>query len=128
MSEQAVEAQIVAVDDERIRAVLSRDRGALERVLSDALVYVHSNGVEDDKGRYLDRVASGHYDYRAFVQRRRSFRIAGDFVFMNGENAVDIVRDGAIQHLAGRYTIAWRREGGVWRLYSFHAAPIPRQD
>jgi len=127
MNTNAIETEIVAVDEARIQAVLARDRLGLERVLCEELVYTHSNGSEEDKPTYVDRVVSGRYDYKSFVQKRRSFRFAGDFAFMNGENEVDIVRDGRLQQLAGRYTMVWRREAGSWRLFSFHAAPIPRR-
>jgi ketosteroid isomerase-like protein len=117
---------VIAADEERIRAVLARDRQGLERILCDELVYTHSSGSEEDKATYIERVASGTYDYRSFVQKRREFRTAGEFVFMHGDNEVDIVRGGQLHLLAGRYQMAWRREPGGWRLFSFTAAPILR--
>ena len=126
MDTAVIAAEVIAADEERIRAVLGRDRGGLERVLCEDLVYTHSNGSEEDQRTYIERVVTGQYDYKAFVQKRREFRFAGEFVFMHGDNEVDIVRDGNPQALAGRYTMAWRREATGWRLFTFHAAPIPR--
>jgi ketosteroid isomerase-like protein len=120
-------SQVIAVDEERIRAVLGKDRAGLDRILCDDLVYTHSSGSEENKPVYIERVMSGVYDYRSFVQKRRDFRFAAEFIFMNGENEVDILRDGKLHELAGRYAMVWRRESGAWRLFSFTAAPIPRK-
>lgn len=126
MDKQKMMSQVIAADEDRIRAVLTRDRAALERILCEELVYTHSSGSEEDKSVYIERVVSGVYDYRTFVQKRRSFRFAGEFAFMNGENEVDIVREGKLHELAGRYAMVWRRESDTWRLFSFTAAPIAR--
>ena len=117
---------VINADHERIRAVLARDRVALDLILCDELVYTHSSGSEEDKATYIERVVSGVYDYRSFQQIRRVFRIAQEFVFMHGDNEVDIVRNGELQLLAGRYMMVWRREGEDWRLFSFTAAPVAR--
>jgi hypothetical protein len=117
---------VITADHERIRAVLARDRVALDLILCDELVYTHSSGSEEDKATYIERVVSGAYDYRSFQQIRRVFRIAQEFVFMHGDNEVDIVRNGELQLLAGRYMMVWRREGEDWRLFSFTAAPVAR--
>jgi ketosteroid isomerase-like protein len=119
-------AALWEADDERVAAVLARDRVRLDAILCDDLVYTHSSGSEESKLEYIERVVSGRYDYRAFEQLRRSLRLAGEFAFMNGENKVDIVRDGAMHHLSGRYQMVWRWQDARWRLHSFCAAPIPR--
>lgn len=127
MSDSDIKDAILLADAERIRAVLKRDRNGLEKMLCDDIVYTHSSGSEESKDDYIDKVVSGSYDYKAFDQLRMNFRVVEPFVFVNGENNVDIVRGGALNLLSGRYQMTWKREDGRWKLFSFCAAPIPRQ-
>jgi ketosteroid isomerase-like protein len=123
---EALSSQIVVADQARIAALLSRDRRALEDILSDQLIYVHSSGREETKQLYVDRVAKGEYDYRSFVITRRDLRVLNDLVFDNGDSEVDIVVNGQLREIAGRYLMIWKKEDGRWQLFRFHSAPIPR--
>lgn len=120
------EQAILAADKARIAAVLGRNRAGLEAVMSDDLVYVHSSGPQEDKATYIDRIVSGHYQYKSFDIVSRSMHLIDGLVFDNGDNKVDIVRSGDLHKLAGRFLMVWRQEQGKWRLLRFHAAPIPR--
>ncbi|MDN5005488.1 nuclear transport factor 2 family protein [Bradyrhizobium sp. GCM10027634] len=123
---EAVSNQIVSADQARIAALLNRDRQALQDIISDQLIYVHSSGREETKELYVERVAKGEYDYRSFVITRRDLRVLNDFVFDNGDSEIDIVVNGQLREIAGRYLMVWKREDGRWRLFRFHSAPIPR--
>lgn len=118
--------QIAVADRVRIAALLGRERKALDEILSDQLVYVHSSGREETKELYIDRVAKGEYDYRSFVITRRDLHVLNDMVFDNGDSEIDIVVNGNLREIAGRYLMVWKKEQGRWRLFRFHSAPIPR--
>jgi ketosteroid isomerase-like protein len=122
----ALSNEIAAVDKARIAALLSRDRKALEEILSDQLIYVHSSGREETKELYVDRVVKAEYDYRSFVITRRDLHLLNEVVFDNGDSEIDIVVNGNFREIAGRYLMVWRKEDGRWRLFRFHSAPIPR--
>jgi ketosteroid isomerase-like protein len=124
--EEGLFNQIVAADRARVDALLGGDRQALGDILSDQLIYVHSSGREETKEVYVDRVAKREYDYRSFVITRRDLRALNDLVFDNGDSEVDIVVNGQLRQIAGRYLMVWKREAGRWRLFRFHSAPIPR--
>ena len=47
-------AHIAHLDRERVAALLAKDTPALNRLLDDELVYVHSTGVADSKQSYLE--------------------------------------------------------------------------
>ena len=123
---EAISNQIVVADEARIAALISRDRQALEGIMSDQLIYVHSSGRAETKELYIDRVAKGEYDYRSFVITRRDLHVLNDLVFDNGDSEIDIVINGQLREIAGRYLMVWKKEDGWWRLFRFHSAPIPR--
>jgi hypothetical protein len=58
-----VAKQISALEARRYRAMTDADIAALEELLAADLVYTHSNATSDSKQSYLDKVASGHFDY-----------------------------------------------------------------
>ena len=50
-------------EEQRRQAMLGGDIAALEALLSDGLVYVHSTGGRDTKTTYLNKLASGSLKY-----------------------------------------------------------------
>jgi hypothetical protein len=61
MQDRTVVAEIKALEDRRYDAMLGNDLATLDRLLSEQLVYTHSNGQRDTKNAYLKRVESGHF-------------------------------------------------------------------
>lgn len=125
---QELRSQIMAADEARIAALVSGDRQALENLLSDELIYVHSSGREEAKGLYIDLVTQRHYDYRSFVTVRRTLSAIDGLVFDNGDAEIDIVVNGNLRQIASRYLMVWKEENGLWKLFRFHASPIQRAE
>ena len=126
VTELALHNQIVVADEARVAALLARDKVALDSVLSDDLVYVHSSGSEESKALYIERVTQGHYTYRSFVTVRRALVASDGLVFDNGDAEIDVVVSGSLRQVAGRYLMVWKKESGLWKLFRFHSSPIPR--
>ncbi|QQX86621.1 nuclear transport factor 2 family protein [Cupriavidus necator] len=124
---EALRSQISVADEQRVVALISGDRTALEGILSDELVYVHSSGREETKELYINRILEGMYDYRSFVTTRRELRVQGDLVLDNGDADIDIVVNGTMREIASRFLMVWRNEEGNWRLFRFHGVSIARE-
>lgn len=73
MSQKQVEASLLALDDRRIRALLSADAPALRQMVHPNLVYTHSTGRQDSFGSYIDAVETGRTTYKAI--RRSATRV-----------------------------------------------------
>ena len=58
-----------ALEDARIDAMCSQDAEALESLLSDSMVYVHSTGMVDTKESFLGHVRNGPIQYRSIERR-----------------------------------------------------------
>ena len=52
-------SDIERLEDERYDAMLSKNVTALDRLLHEDLLYVHSSGVADSKGSYLAGLRDG---------------------------------------------------------------------
>jgi Domain of unknown function (DUF4440) len=81
MQDRTVVAEIKALEDRRYDAMLGNDLATLDRLLSEQLVYTHSNGQRDTKDAYLKRVESGHFKYFAISRPEEEIRAFGDMVW-----------------------------------------------
>lgn len=50
--------EILALEDQRYRAMVDGDLATLERLLADGLVYTHSSSAVDGKASYLESLRS----------------------------------------------------------------------
>ena len=63
-------AGIAAAEQALYRAMIAQDFAALDAILADDAVYIHSTAVAESKQGYLDGVRDGLYQVRLDRQRR----------------------------------------------------------
>ena len=110
-------SEIEKLDQEWIKAVLSKDLAALDRMLAPDLVYAHASGVVDTKSTYLEKLRSGRQVYKSMEQRKVSVRRHGSatavthsWMRVTGVNAQGPFDDKVMMlHV-------WVTSGGSWRL------------
>jgi ketosteroid isomerase-like protein len=126
MTTQTITAALNALDDRRVAATIAKDRDALRTLLADDLRYVHSSGTDEDAPTYLERVCTGHYDYRAITPLRREWRLLGDDVALcNGQVAIEVVARGTPKSIRASYLQVWRRTADGWRMAAWQSTPMP---
>lgn len=124
-ADAAVIAQIEATDAQRVRATLGKDRAALEQLIGDDLLYVHSSGVPEHKSLYLERVTNGHYDYKGLDYSRREFRVLGDTVLVDGDLNISLLLKGTPRAIVSRFLQVWTRRDGRWQMVSWQSTLMP---
>lgn len=112
-----------ALEDERFAATVAQDFAALDRLIDDRLVYVHSSGVADGKTTFLDKQKGGSLRYRAFDVVRREFRRFGDVVISTGELRVKVTADGKNAKVRLLYTCVYPSASDL-RLVSWHSTRL----
>lgn len=100
-----------------IEAVCARDLAALEGLLDDEVVYIHSTGQADDRASYLEYVRSGP----AFVALEFSgppARVTGEVATFTGDLRLTLRRTPSDEPIGlDVHAIqVWRRIAGRWRL------------
>ncbi|WP_187272254.1 nuclear transport factor 2 family protein [Zeimonas arvi] len=125
MSDQTIIADIEALDARRVAATLERDFAALDALIGDDLVYVHSSAAVEDRALYLERLRNGHYVYRGLTGLKRDHRVLGDVVLVNGEVRIDVEVQGKAKQVNARYLQVWARRPGGWQMVSWQSTPIP---
>jgi NADPH:quinone reductase-like Zn-dependent oxidoreductase/ketosteroid isomerase-like protein len=98
-------------------ALLARDTAALEGLVTDDLVYVHSTGRTDDGASYLDFVRSGP-KFLAVEMLGAAPRLSGDTAVVTGRLRLVLERGPAETPFERDLfaTQVWRRIAGAWRL------------
>jgi ketosteroid isomerase-like protein len=115
-----------ALEQRRHQAMLDADIAALDALLSERLVYTHSNASVDSKTSYLDKVRSKFFDYQEIVTEEEKIVIAGDVVFVFGRMVARVLTDTTVERRLNNRTLgAWAKEGGEWRFVAFQPTPIP---
>lgn len=117
--------EIERVDADRIRATLGKDRAALERIVADDLLYVHTSATQEDKRLYLDRVTGNYYNYQSLEYVKRAFRVLGEMVLVNGDIRINVIVNGVTRALLSRYLQVWAHRDGRWQMVSWQSTLVP---
>ena len=128
MSDIGIDATLLALEDERCRAIVAQDFERVGALLSPRLVHTHTRGNTDDRESYLNYAR--HVVEILDLQREglRVLPIGDDAAVMHGKQ-VNRARlrakpDGEVR-VEAMVTQVWAREDdGQWRMVAFHATPL----
>lgn len=118
-------AQIEKLDAERTRAAIAKDAATLSRLIGDDLRYIHSSATDENKALYIERVTTGHYDYKKLETVKRDFRVIGDTVLVNGDIRIELLLKGAPKSILSRYLQVWAKRGDSWQMVAWQSTPVP---
>lgn len=109
--------EIAAFERARQAALVSGDVGALNAVLHDDLLHIHSSGMVHTKSEFIAHVGR----MGGFVSIERGaleIRQTGDAVILTGptKNTVRRLETGEVATLDGFGTVVAVRDGGAWRV------------
>jgi hypothetical protein len=110
-------ADLLRTESERCRAIGAADYAALDALLDDELVYVHSTGVAEGKAAYIQTSIGGT---RRTVERHGlDIRVFGDVGVVTGGYVVRVdpeCPDGEGRVIEASGLQVWLRRDGRWRL------------
>ncbi len=119
-------AAVEGMEKQWVQAVLKKDLGALDRLLSADLLYGHASNVLDTKASYIAKLKSGAQVYRTLEQRKLQVKMHGStavthsWVHVTGVNAEGQFDDKIMMlHV-------WVREGGGWKLAGHQTARVDK--
>jgi ketosteroid isomerase-like protein len=117
-------AEITRLEDQRYAAMLGKDTSALERLLHDDLVYMHSSGVADTKTSYIDGLRDGVWDYSRIDRDDQTIRIAGPLALVFNRVSISIAIRGVRKELSNRTLAVWSKDTGAWQLIVLQSTAI----
>ena len=120
-AQSAVDA-VKAAEAKRFDVTVKGDYKALDDLLADDLVYVHSNGKMDDEKAYLEGLTSGRSKYKKIESVEMKARQVGEIVLIDGRANVTVETNGQSNDLVLTYLDVWAKRGGKWQMVSWHSA------
>jgi ketosteroid isomerase-like protein len=112
------------LDDERSRAMTTADTAALERLMSDDIVYTHSSGRLDSKQSFIASIASGTVKYRRIDRKNVAATLRENFAILTGAAEIDVETGGKVLHLNLRFSNGWERTATGWQQIVWQSTPI----
>ncbi len=110
------EDEVLAAEKRWAAAVIARDFPALEKILSDELIYAHSTGAIETKSEYLGKLRAGTQKYdviehhKSIVKTHADAAVAHSIVTMKGNSAGEPFDNKLMMiHM-------WVQGPGGWRL------------
>ncbi len=120
-----MEAEVLQADDRRFEAMRKEDWPALEAVLADDLVYVHSTARVESKAEHAGNLEAGKPHYRGIAPRDRKVRVLGDVGLVNGVSEMHVENAGKEQRFTIRYLAVYAKSGGRWRMTAWQSTKVP---
>jgi ketosteroid isomerase-like protein len=118
--------EIAAAEQSLYRAMIAQDFEALDAILADDVVYIHSTAVAETKDGYLAGVRNGLYEYGSIESDDVTVRCLGDVAVQTGRSLMSVgVRDQPKEPVNLLVTLVWKREPQGWSLWQRHATRIP---
>ncbi len=107
---------IKAADKAWAVATVKADDSALNKLLADDLIYIHSTGDQDNKKTFIENQHNGVRKYLKIDHETMDVRVYGNSAVLTGtvqlETEMKGVKGGA--HL--RIIHVWVKQGGSWKL------------
>lgn len=124
---KAIGDELLSLEAERQRALVHEDHEQLEVLFDDDLLYVHTMGLVQDKGQYLD-YARNAVRYLAVDRGELTVRVFADgLALMSGVQCNLLQKRGGGEPVRaeGFATQLWVKREKGWRIASFHGTRAP---
>jgi hypothetical protein len=119
-------AKIIALEEERCQAELDNDSAALERLLDDDLLHVHTGGTVDGKAALI--AARKAVKFRTMKRKNLKVKVSGDIAIMTGGIFFEVLRPGTDQVFATEafVTQVLARVGDGWRFVLYQGTALKK--
>ncbi len=123
-SAQTPEKDIRTLEMKRFEMMIRKDVKGLSEIIGEDLVYVHSNGLQENKEQFLESLDKGKVLYQSIQTEEIKVRIVGEMALINGLIALRAWMGGKTQDLKARYTDAYIKRDGRWVLVSWQSTRV----
>ena len=117
-----LEEKILALETQRIGAMVRREIENLNALLGDDLSYTHSGGYTDTKSTFLARIRDGRGHYLGVdYAEAQVIPLAGDSVVVRGRAQIRL-EDTPAYHVF--FLDVWTLRDGAWKMVAWQATRI----
>lgn len=122
MNAQLVTEQLIALEEQRGRALVARNRSQLEALFTTDLVHIHSTGIQMNRTELIDYVMNV-LEFLSVTRSELAVKVCGDVAIMTGRMRNSMRRADKPEPISADalVTQVWIHEQGSWRQSHFHA-------
>ncbi len=120
----SIEKEILALEDQRYKAMIANDIAALEKLLHPELIYTHSSALVDTKASYLEALRSGKTRYKSVERFEEKVRAYGDTALVTGRAQLQVELGGQPKAIKLRFLIVWTRTPQGWKFVGWQSTPL----
>lgn len=117
---------VISAEKKRFDAQVSKNYTVLEQLLSDDLVYTHSNGNTDSKKSYIQSIRDGKSRYDAINVEDQKVRIYGNTAIINGVCMIKAMNNGQTINTHLKYTDVYVRKGNQWQMVAWQSIKLAK--
>lgn len=125
MSTDTQAAEVWALEEARRIAMVQGDIAALEKLVSDAMLYTHSSGGQDSKPSWLSKIASGALRYESVAFTEPTITVIDGTALISARMQAAVLRSGQPGSVSSLYLAVWVRQPTGWQLAAVQATPVP---
>ncbi|MFN0216907.1 MAG: nuclear transport factor 2 family protein [Saprospiraceae bacterium] len=119
---QSRQAQkVLDVEFRRFEAMTKADTAMLRDMLSEDLVYVHSNALKESKAEHIAHISMGKLVYKKIDRQEAKLRFYGKTALVNGIVNVQGILNGNAFEIRLLYSAVYRKKGKRWLLVNWQS-------
>ena len=115
---------VIALDRERMAAMVSLDISKLNDILADELTYTHSSAKVDTKASLIEAMSSGANAYTALEPSEVVAKDLGHVVVLTGAAAMTVSLGGRLTSFRVRFIDVYAEQDGVWRMVAWQSTRL----
>jgi hypothetical protein len=122
--ESATEQFVLRLHEKKFQWMINKQTDSLNSILDPRVMYVHSNGWQQNRKEITDDLKSGKLIMNSVSVMEAKARVYKGAVIINGKGKFDVVVDGKAVVLDLLYTEVYVRKKEGWLLVTRHANRI----
>ena len=119
--------EAVRAEDARYAAQMNDDFAAMNQLIADDLVYIHSSTVVDNKQTYIESMRSGAVKYRSMKRSDVTVRTFGCVATLTGQGNFDVTLKDKDLSIELRFHSIWAKRDGKVQFISWQATRPPQK-
>lgn len=124
-AQKGTNEKILQTELRRFEAMTQKDTVVLKQLLSEDLIYIHSNSLQESKGTHIGTIAAGTMVYQKMNRGKVQVRRYGKLALTNGDVQVQGLLKGAPFEVHLAYTAVYKKKKKTWQLVNWQSTRIP---
>ncbi len=120
-AEEDAKKEAAAAEAAFHRALLAGDAKTLGRLTDPSFVWMHHDGEENSRQKFLDDITSGELKYAKLETDKVTVSVTGDTAIVRGVSNRQRVSGNPLTTF---YTMTFVNRGGVWKAVSLHTSRV----